>query len=67
MRVFIFILGVLALALVVYNLTLINYSDPFGEDSITAVITTLCGCCVLLILAILLRARKIESVLKRRQ
>lgn len=66
MKFFITFLALAAFGLVIYNLTLIDYKDPLGEDSITAVITTVCALCVLLLLAILYISKKIERIIKNK-
>ena len=66
MRIFIPLIAIITLGLVIYNLTLINYSNPLNDDSITAVITTACGLCALLILAILYVSKKIDRTLKKK-
>ncbi len=61
MKYFIYFLLLLAAAMTIYNITLIDFSDPLGEESIVAVITVLAGLCCLLILVILLVSRKIKE------
>ena len=64
MRIFILFLTLSAFGFVIYNLPLIDYNNPLGDDSIIAVITTVCGLCVLLILSILYISKKIEKTIK---
>ncbi|NNK88221.1 MAG: hypothetical protein HKO90_08060 [Flavobacteriaceae bacterium] len=66
MKVFIYILMILAVVLVVYNGTHIDFNDPFGDDSIVAVITAIAGLCALMVLAILRTSQKIKESLKRK-
>lgn len=64
MRFLITFLALSAFGLIIYNLTLIDYSDPLSDDSVTPIITTLCGLCVLMLLGILHISKKIERKLK---
>jgi len=66
MKIFTYTLSVLAIILVIYNLTEINYSNPFHADSIVAVITVVAGLCTILLLAILRVSKKIEKTLKKK-
>ena len=66
MRYLVSFLALAAFGLVIYNLTLIDYKNPLGDESITAVITTVCSHCVLLLLAILYVSKKIERTVKRK-
>ena len=66
MKVFIYILMVLAVILIAYNITMIDFNAPFKGDSIVAVITTVAGLCAILILTILLVSRKINNTVKKK-
>ncbi len=66
MRGFIYFLIVLALVLVVYNFTQIDFEDPLGKDSIVAVITVVAGLCAILLLLILKLSKRIENKIKDR-
>lgn len=65
MKIFIYILMALALFVIVYNLTLLDYSNFFGNANSLAFIGILSAACVLVLLGILLTskaiARKEES------
>jgi len=67
MRNFTYILSVIALGLVVYNLTQIDFNDPFNDKSTVALITIMAGLCTILLLAILRVSKKIESKVKNRR
>ena len=58
------VLIILALALIVYNVTVIDYTDPFGEKSIIAVIGVVAALCAIVLLLILLASRKISDKVK---
>ena len=65
-KILVYILMVLALILVVYNGTHIDFNDPFGEDSIVAVITVIAGLCAFLVLAILRTSQKIKDSINQK-
>jgi uncharacterized membrane protein YphA (DoxX/SURF4 family) len=56
----------LSIILVVYNITVIDFQNPFGDESIISAITILAGLCAILILAILLTSKKIAQTLKQK-
>lgn len=55
------VLIILALALIAYNVTVIDFNDPLGEDSIIAVIGVVAALCAIALLLILLTAQKIQK------
>ncbi len=55
------VLIILALALIAYNVTIIDFSDPLGEDSIIAVIGVVAALCAIVLLLILLTSRNIQK------
>ena len=61
MKRFIIVLVILSIALIIYNLTIIDFADPFGEDSIVGIITVMAGLCAILLLAILYTSKKIQD------
>ena len=61
MRVIIFVLTILAFALIIYNATKINLESPFKEESTIAIITILASLCAILLLQILRISKKIEK------
>ncbi|MCF6294962.1 MAG: hypothetical protein L3J25_04680 [Flavobacteriaceae bacterium] len=64
MKIFTYILLAIAIILVIYNLTKIDFNDPFNSESIIAFITVFAGLCVILLLAILRLSKKIEKIEK---
>ena len=66
MKLFIYILSIIAVILVIFNFTKIDFNDPFHNESIVAVITVIAGLCVLILLAILRISKKIENIQKRK-
>ena len=67
MKIFNIILIVLALALVVYNATLIDFSEPFQGDSTVAIIGVVASLCAILLLVILNISRQIQNKVKGRK
>jgi ABC-type maltose transport system permease subunit len=67
MKVFTYILTALAVILVGYNLTQINFDTPFEGESMIALITVFAGLCAIALLAILRISKKIEQKSKRRK
>ena len=67
MRIFTYVLSIIALGLIIFNLIQIDYNDPFGDKSTIALITVLAGLCTILLLAILRVSKKIEVKIKKRR
>ena len=66
MKIFTYILTVVALLLIGYNITQINFSAPFEGQSMVALITVLAGLCAIILLAILRVSKKIEQTIKKK-
>ncbi len=64
MKVLIIIISVLAIALIGFNFTLVDFSDPFSGDSTIALITILAALCALLLMLILYTSKRIEEKVK---
>ena len=64
MKNLIYVLGAIALVLVVFNLFQIDYNNAFTGDSLVAVIGVVAGLCAVLLLVILLLAKKIQQRLR---
>lgn len=61
MKYFIYVLIVIAAALMIYNATHIDFDNPFVGDSKTAIIGVLAPACVIILMSILLMSRKIQQ------
>jgi len=61
MKIFIYIIMGLALVLLGYNVTKINWGNPLQGDSSVALIGVLACACGILLLIILLLSKKIEQ------
>ncbi len=55
------ILIVIALALITYNVTLVNFENPFEGDSIIAIIGIAASLCAVVLLLIFLTSKKIQD------
>ncbi|WP_412987745.1 hypothetical protein [Pontimicrobium sp. IMCC45349] len=67
MKAITYILSIIALGFVIFNLTKVDYQNPLEGDSMVAVITILAGLCAILMLTILRVSKKIEHTVKRRR
>lgn len=67
MRIFTYILSIIALGLIIFNLTQIDFNNPFNDESTVALITVLAGLCAILLLTILRVSKNIESKVKNRR
>ena len=65
MKILITILSVIAVGLVIFNTTKINFDQPFQGDSLVAIMTILAALCAILLLQILRISRKIEKQVKQ--
>ena len=66
MKTFTYILTVIAILLIGYNVTQINFDAPFEGQSMVALITVFAGLCAIILLAILRVSKKIEQTIKRK-
>jgi len=55
------ILIVLAIALIAYNVTLVDYANPFNGQSIIAVIGILAALCAIILILIYRTSKKIQK------
>lgn len=65
MKIFIYILMVLALVVIAYNFTVLDYENLLAGQSGIALIGILCAACVVVLLAILLTSRAISKKAKQ--
>lgn len=64
MKLFTNILIVLALGLIIFNITLLDFQNPFKGDSAVALIGIAAAFCAVLILLIFRMSKKIEEKIK---
>ncbi|TXN37461.1 hypothetical protein FVB32_04015 [Flagellimonas hymeniacidonis] len=63
-RTFVIILILLALALIAYNITLVDFKNPFQGDSTIALIGIVASLCAVVLLLIFTTSKKIDKKLK---
>jgi uncharacterized membrane protein len=61
MKIFIYILMALALTVIVYNATLLDFNDPLAGDSSIALIGIVAAAIVIVLLGILLTSKAIDK------
>jgi len=64
MKIFTTILIVLAIGLIIFNLTMLDYNKPFEGNSMVALIGIIASFCAVFILLIFKMSKKIEEKLK---
>ncbi|NNC51273.1 MAG: hypothetical protein HKO01_12150 [Flaviramulus sp.] len=67
MKILTFIISILALGLIIFNVTQIDMNAPFEGQSIIAIITVIASLCVILMMAILRISKRIEKKVKERR
>lgn len=60
-----YVISIIALLIVIYNCTIINWENPFSGDSIVALIAIMCGLCCILVMTILRTSKKIQKLSKK--
>ena len=66
MKIFTIILSVIAIGLIIYNSTKVNFNAPFEGESVIAIITIVAALCAILLLQILRISKKIEQKVKQK-
>jgi len=61
------IISVIALLIVIYNLTIVDWENPFVDQSIIAVIAIVSGLCCIMIMRILRISKKIQQLEKKKK
>ena len=64
-KILIVILIVLGLALIAYNVTLVNFEDPFQGNSIIALIGIVASLCAIALLLIYSTSKKIQGKIEQ--
>jgi len=67
MKIFIYILIALSVTVIVYNTTVLNFDDLFGEESSIALIGIGSAACVIVLLSILLTSKAIDRKTKEKK
>ena len=66
MKILTLVLSILAIGLVIFNATKLNFEGLFEGESFTAVVTIIAALCAILLLQILRVSKKIEKLDKAR-
>lgn len=66
MKIFTLAFSIIAIGLIIFNATKLNFSALFEGESFTAVITILAALCAIILLQILRISKKIEKLDKKR-
>lgn len=67
MKVFTYILIVIALGLIAYNITMLNFSNLFAGESLVALIGIVACISAILLMLILLQSKKISRKLNHKK
>ncbi|WP_111308430.1 hypothetical protein [Confluentibacter sediminis] len=67
MKIITIIISLLAFVLIAFNFTKVDFNAPFEGESITALITILCGLCAIFLMLILRISKRIEEKVKQRR
>lgn len=67
MKIFTIIICLIAIALIAFNVTQVNFNTPFQGESIVALITIVASLCVILMMAILIISKRIEQKVKNQK
>lgn len=66
MKLFTYIFTIIAIGLIIYNATKIDWNSPFEGQSVVGLITILAALCGIILLQILRISKKIETQSKKR-
>lgn len=66
MKVVSIILILFAVLVIIYNFTLLDFSNPLEGDSMVAIIGMLAALCAIALLVVLLLSRKIQQQIKNK-
>ena len=64
MKILSVVLSIIALGLIIFNFTQINFDNPFKGQSMIAIITIVASLCAILLMLILGVSKKIEQKVK---
>lgn len=65
MKITIIILHIIALSLIIYNITNVDFNNLFAKESVIALITILASLCAILLLQILRVSKRIKKHAKK--
>ncbi len=64
-KTFAIVLIILALGLIAYNVTLVDFENPFQGDSTIALIGIVASLCAIVLMLIFMTSKKIDQKLKK--
>lgn len=67
MKIFTLILTIIAIGLIIFNATKLNFKALFEGESHTAILTIIAALCAIVLLQILRISKKIETLSKKRK
>lgn len=67
MKIVNIILSVVALGLIIFNATKLNFDSPFAGESMVAVIVIMASLCAIILLQILMVSKRIEKISKQKR
>ena len=67
MKIASIIFHIIAITLIIFNITKVNFETPFEGESVIALITILASICVILLLQILRLSKRIENHVKNKR
>jgi len=67
MKIFTIVLSIVALALIGYNTTKVDFNTPFDGESLIALITIFAALCAIILMQILRVSKKIEAKQKTKK
>jgi len=66
MRAFTYVLSIIALALIAFNVSKLDFDNLFEGESMIAVITIVSGLCAIILLTIIRISRRIDKKVRNR-
>jgi len=67
MKIFTIVLSIIAVGLIAFNITQVDFNDPFNGNSVVALITILASLCAIFLLQILRLSKRVEKQLKSKK
>lgn len=64
MKLTTYIITILAIVILIFNITKIDFGSPLSKDSFPAVVTSVCAGCTILIVSIIRISVKIKDLVK---
>jgi hypothetical protein len=65
MKIATYIITIIALVVLIFNISKINFESPLDGDSYTAIVTSIAAGCAILIATLIRVVKKIEGLIKK--